>query len=136
MVDYKEHTNESFETIFFIILFSLFAVILFSKSENQTSSLSRYSQFELSYGNISINKDATIFNAVCLPDLYRNSQSAPHNTSLNLFSLQYNISNYNHRSDQYFLNIQKTRLLIEPLFLWRIYYLLPLSGKTDPPVLS
>ncbi len=137
MGNYNEHTNQSFETIFFIIIISLFALFFFSKSENQTSSLSGYSlQYELAYGNISVNSDATIFNAVSLPGLYKNWLSAPHNTALNLFSIQYSISNYSHTTDQNFINIQKTRLLIEPLFLWRVYYLLPMSGKADPPVLS
>lgn len=137
MGNYEEHTNQNFGSTVFITLFSLFALILFSKSVDQTSSLSRYSlQDEHAFGNISINYDATVFKAVSIPVLYKNWLFAPHNTSLNLFSLQHNITNYNHRTDQNFINIRKTRLLIEPLTLWRIYYLLPLSGKVDLPVLS
>jgi len=137
MGNYKEDTNQNFGTIFFIILFSLFALIFSSKSESQTSASSGYSfQNELVFGNNPIHFDATVFNAVSLPDLYKNCVFALHNTSLNLFSLQYKISSYNHRTTQNFINIQKTRLVIEPLLLWRLYYPLSLSGKEDLPVLS
>jgi hypothetical protein len=137
MGNYKEDTNQNTGTIFFIILFSVFVLIFSSKSESQTSASSRYSlQNELAFGNISIHSDATVFNAVSLPDLYKSYVFAMHNTSLNLFSLQNKISNYNHRTTQNFINIQKTRLEIEPLFLWRLYCPFSLSEKEDLPVLS
>ena len=137
MGNYKEDTNQNPGTIFFLILFSLFVLIFSSKSESQTSTSSEYSlQNELAFGNISIHSDATVFNAVCLPDLYKSYVFDLHNTSLNPFSLQYKISNYNHRTTQNFINIQKTRLVIEPLFLWRLYYPFSLSEKEDLPVLS
>jgi hypothetical protein len=133
MGNYKEDTNQNFGTIFFIILFSLFALISLSKSESQTSASSGYFlQNEVAFGNNPIHFDATVFKAVSLPDLYKNCVL----TSLNLFSLQYKISNYNHRTTQNFINIQKTRLVIEPLLLWRLCYPLSLSGKEDLPVLS
>ena len=133
MGNYKEDTNQNFGTIFFIILFSLFALISISNSESQTSGSSGYSlQNEVAFGNNPVHSDATVFKAVSLPDLYKKCVL----TSLNLFSLQYKISSYNHRTAQNFINIQKTRLVIEPLLLWRLYYPLSLSGKDDLPVLS
>jgi hypothetical protein len=137
MRNYKEDTDQDFGTIFFIILFSLFILNFSGKSESQISASSGYSsQNELAFGNISIHSDATLFNAVSLPDLYENCVFALHNTSLDMFSLQYKISSYNHRTAQNFINIQKTRLVIEPLFLWRLYYPLSSSEKKDLPVLS
>jgi hypothetical protein len=137
MGNYKEDTNQNFGTIFFIILFLLFALIYSGKSDSQASSSSRsYLQNELALDNISTHFDATVLNAVNLPDLYKNCVHALHNTSLNLFSLQFKISNYDNRTTQNFIDIQKTRLTIKPLFLWRLFYLLPLSEKEDLPVLS
>lgn len=137
MGNYIEDTNQNSGTIFFIILFSLFVLISSGKSESQTSASSGYSlQNELAFGNISIHSDAAMFNAVSLPDLYKNCVFALHNTSFNLFSLQNKISNYNHRITQNFIEIQKTRLIVEPLFLWRLYYPLSLNGKEDLPAIS
>jgi hypothetical protein len=137
MGNYIEDTNQNSGTIFFIILFSLFVLISSGKSESQTSASSGYSlQNELAFGNISIHSDAAMFNAVSLPDLYKNCVFALHNTSFNLFSLQNKISNYNHRITQNFIEIQKIRLIVEPLFLWSLYYPLSLNGKEDLPAIS
>lgn len=137
MGNFKEDTNQNTGTIFFIILFTLFVVIFSDKSESQTSASSGYSlQYELAFGNISIHPDIVVFNAVSLPDLYKSYVFDLHNTSPNQFSLQNKISNYNHRTTLIFINIQKTSLVIKPLFLRRLYYPLTLSEKEDLPVLS
>jgi hypothetical protein len=136
MENYKEDTNQDFGTIFFIILFFLFALIFSGRSESQTLASGNSLQNELAFGNNSIHSDAAVFNAVCLPELYKNIVFTLHNTSFNLFSVQYKISNYNYRTTQNFNDNQKTRLVIEPLFLWRLYHPLSLSGKEDLPVLS
>ena len=137
MGNYKEDTNQNTGTIFFIILFSIFVLIFSSKSESQTSSSSGYSlQNELAFGNISIHSDAIVFNTVRLPDLYKSHVFDLHNLSLNLFSLHYKISNYNQRTTQNLINVQKTRLVIKPLFLWRLFNPFSLSEKDDLPVLS
>ncbi len=136
MGNYKEDTNRDFGTISFIILFSLFALTFSGKSESQTPASGYSLNNELAYGSISVHFDATVFNAVSLPGLYKNCVSDLHNTSLNLFSLQNKISGYNHRTNQNFINIQKTRLVIEPLFLRRLFYPLSSSAKEDLPVLS
>jgi hypothetical protein len=133
----EEDTNQNTGTIFFLILFSLFVLAFSSKSERQISASSGYSlQDELAFGNISIHSDAIVFNAVSLPDLDKSCIFAMHNKSLNPFSLQYKISSFNQRTTQNFINIQKTRLVIEPLFLWRLYCPFSLSEKEDVPVLS
>ena len=137
MGNYKEDTNQNSGTIFFIILFSLFVLIFSGNPESQTSPSSRNSlQNELALGNISIHLDAIVFNAVSLSNLYKYSAYILQNTSLNLFSLEYKISSYDQRTTQNFINIQKTRLVIEPLFLWRLCYPLTLGGKEDLPALS
>lgn len=137
MENHEEDINQNSGTIFFIIIFLLFALTFSGNSESQASSSSGYYlQNELALVNISSHFDATLFNAVSLPDLYKNCVHALHNTSFNLLSLQYKISNYDHRTTQNFIDIQKTRLTIKPLFLWRLFYLLPLSEKEDLPVLS
>jgi hypothetical protein len=137
MVNNIEDTNHYSGTLIFVILFSFFALIFSGKSESQTSASSRYSlQNEPVFGNMSIHSDATLLTAVNLPDLYKNCLNNQQNTSLNLFSLQCKIFNYNQRTTQNFINIQKTRLIIEPLVLWRLYIPFPLSEKEDLPVLS
>lgn len=134
MGNYKEDINLGFGTIFFIIIFSLFALSFSGKSENRTSSLPEYSlQDELALGNISVHYNATILS---LPDLYKNLINASHNTNLIMFSLEHKISHFNRKTDQDFISIQKTRLSIEPLFPWQVFYLHPLSSPEDLPVLS
>ena len=137
MGNYREDINHNFGTLFLLILFSLFILIFIGKSEthNSASSGSLF-QAELVLGNIPAGPDATVFNAVNIPDLYKNCVVALHNTSLNLFSLQYKISSYNHSTDQHFINMQKTRLVIEPLFLWRLYHPVSPGKNDDLPVLS
>jgi len=137
MGNYKEDTSQHFGTIFFIILFSLFILIFIGKSESHNSASSgSLFQAELVLGNIPAGPDAIVFNAVNIPNLYKECLNALHNTSLNLFSLQYKISSYNHSTDQHFINMQKTRLVIEPLFLWRLYHPVSPGKNDDLPVLS
>lgn len=133
MGNYKEDTNHNFGTTIFIILFSLFALISLSKSESQTSVSSGYSfQSEVAFRNSPVHLEATVYEAVSLPDLYKNCLLTSHN----LFSFQYKVFNYNHRTTQDFTNSQRTRLVIEPLLLWRLYHPLAVSGKEAFPVLS
>jgi len=137
MGNYKEDTSQYFGTIFFIILFSLFILISFGKSETQnTASPGSLYQAELVPGNIPAGPDAIVFNAVNIPNLYTECLNALHNTSPDLFSLQYKISSYNHSTDQQFINMQKTRQVIEPLFLWKLYHPVSPGKNDDLPVLS
>jgi len=137
MENHEEDINQNFGTIFFIIIFLLFALTFSGNSERQASSSSgSYLQNELALVNISSHFDATLYNSARLPDLYKNCMHALHNTSFNLFSIQYIISNYDYRTTLNFNDIQKKRLTIKPLFLWRLSYLLPSGEKEDLPVLS
>lgn len=137
MENYKEETVQNFGTIFFIILFSLFVLVSSGNAGSRApSSIKYHLQYELVYGDISIHRNAILFNAARLPDLYKNCTLTLCNTCLNLVSLQYKISSYNHLTAQNFINIQKTRLIIKPLFLWRLYHPLSLSRNADLPVLS
>jgi hypothetical protein len=137
MGNYKEDTDQNSGTFFTLILFLLFVFASSANPENHTSSPAKFpSQNELVFGDISSHRIAILFNAVRLPDLYKNCTFTLRNTSLNLFSLQYKISSYNHLTAQNLINIQKTRLVIKPLFLWRLYHPLCLSRNADVPVLS
>ena len=137
MSNHKEDTIQHFGTIFFIILFSLFILVSLGKSETQNSASPVSSfQAELVLGNIPAGPNAIVFNAVNIPDLYKECLNELHNTSPDLFSLQYIISYYNHSTDQHFKNMQKTRLVIEPLFLWRLYHPVSPGKNDDLPVLS
>jgi hypothetical protein len=137
MGNYNENTNHYPGTLIFLILFSFFALIFSGNSVSQTASSSRYSlQNEPVSGNISIHSDATLLIAVSLPDLYINCLNSQQNSIVNLFSLQNKISCYNRITTQNLINIQKTRLIIKPLFLWRLYYPFSLNEKEDLSVLS
>lgn len=137
MVSYKVDTKQNFGTILFIILFSLFVLVSLRTSGSQTSESSNSSlQYGLAFGNNSNHFDAAIFNVVSLHDLYQNCVSDLHKSILDLFSFQYKISHYNHTIAQNFIDSQKTRLTIGPLFLWRFYYPLSLNERKDLPVLN
>jgi len=133
----NENINPNPGTIFFIVLFLLFALVYSGRSENQTSvSSGDPFQYDLASGNSSTHSVAIVFSAISLPELYKNCVNALHNTSLDLFSFQYILSNYNHRTTQNFIDIQKTSLAIEPLFPWRLSYHLYSSENEDLPFLS
>ncbi|MBG0858693.1 MAG: hypothetical protein IQL11_04260 [Bacteroidales bacterium] len=136
MGNYKEDTNPNVEIIL-IFLFSLFILAFSSNPGNNTLSAAKYpSQNELVFGDISSRHDAIIGNAVSLPDLQKYSEYVHHNTCLNPFSIQNKISDYNRRITQNFILIQKIRLSIDPVILWRLYFYLPSSEDDDLPVLS
>ena len=137
MGNHNEDINRNFGTLFLIILFSLFILISLGKSETQNTALtgSPY-QAELVFVNISVHPDAIVFNAVSIPDLYKECLNDLYYTGLNLFSLHYTLSHYNHKTAQHFITMQKRRLVIEPLSLWRLYHPTPKGKKEDSPVLS
>ncbi len=137
MENYKEDINQDIGAIIFVILFSLLVLIFSGKSGQQASHSSNYYlQNEMAFGNIPFHCNATLVNLVTLPDPCKIQVCVSDNTGLNLFSLDYIVSSYNRSTDQELIDIQKARLQIEPLLLWRVYYLLPLSGKADPAFLS
>ena len=137
MEDSKEHTGQNFETLFFLILFSLF---VFASSGNQgshSSSSARFpSQNELVFGDISGHRNAIISYSVSLPDLQKYYKGALYNTGINPYSIQHKVSDYNRRITQNLILILKRRLSIEPVLSWRLYYHLPSNEDDDLPVLS
>src|SRR5450759_910132 len=113
MGNYKEDTNQNFRTIFFLILFSLFVLASSNNHGNHNSSSTKFTtQNELVFGDISSHHNAIICNAVSLPNLQKYCECALHNTSLNPFSIQNKILDYNRRIAQKFVLIKKTWLSI------------------------
>lgn len=135
MRDHKEDKDQNFRTIIFLILFSLFVLASSNDHGNHySSSIKHATQTELVFGNISGLHNTIICDGFGLTDLQKYSECA-HN-SFNTISIQYKILNYNRRINQNFIQVQKTRLTIEPLFLWRLHSTLTLSEKENLPVLS
>jgi len=137
MENSKEDSGQNIETLFFLILFSLFVFASSSNPESHSSSSSKYpSQNELVFENISSHRNAIICNAVSLINLQKYCECALHNSGLNPFSIQNKISDYNRRITQNFILIRKTRLSIEPVLPWRFYFYLPSNEDDNLPVLS
>jgi hypothetical protein len=137
MGNYKEDTNQDLRTIFFIIIFSLFVLSSSNIQGNHYPVPTEHTtQTELVFGSNSIHHNALICDYFNFPDLQKFSHCDIQNTCFNPFSLKYKLSNYNSRTDQILVNLQKTSLTFEPLLLWRLYNTLSLSDKGDLPVLS
>ncbi|MCX6335619.1 MAG: hypothetical protein NT092_15185 [Bacteroidia bacterium] len=137
MGNYKEDTNPNFGTIFLIFLFSIFVLAFSSNSGSHTSSSANYpSQNELVFGDISSHRNAIICSAVSLLNLQKYYECALHNSSLNPFSIQNKILDYNRRITQNFILIRKTRFSIEPVLPWRLYFYLLSNEDDNLPVLS
>ena len=137
MSNFKEDTDDNFRTVFILILFSLFVFVSSNNHGNHYSSSTKYTtQTKLLLGDISSHRNTIICNTVRLPDLQKDYECALNKTSLNPFSVQYIISDYNRRIAQNLFQIQKSRLSIEPLLLWRLHNTLSVSDTCDLPVLS
>lgn len=131
MGNYKEDTDQNFRTILFLILFSLFVLSSSNFQGNHYPTSTKFTtQTELVFGSKSNHHNAIICNAFRLPDFQKYYDSTPLNTSLNPFSIQNKILDHNRRIAQNFIQIQKTRLSIEPILTSRLYFLLP-SNKDD-----
>ncbi len=137
MLNHNEDINRNLGTLFLVILFSLFILVLSNRSEtyNSASPVSPY-QAELVLGNIPARPDAVVFDAVSIPDLYKECLNDLYYSGLNVLSLHYKFSHYNNTIIQHFITMQKRRLVIEPLFLWRLYHPVSPVKKDDLPVLS
>ena len=137
MGNYEEDTDQNFRTILFLVLFSFFVLCSSNIQGNHYPSSTRFtSQTELAFGSKSSHHNAIICTSFSLPDFQKYYDSTPLNTSLNPFSIQNKILDCNRRIAQNFSQIQKTRLTIEPLLLWRLHSTLSLSEKEDLSVLS
>jgi hypothetical protein len=137
MREHSEDTDQNFRAIFFIAIFSLSILVFSNNQENHYTCFAPYtSQTEVVFGNFFGNHNAIICDIVRVPDLQKHFECAPTKANFNPFSIQYNISGHNHRIAQNFIQIQKIRLTIEPLLLWRLRFHPSLSEKEDLPVLS
>jgi hypothetical protein len=137
MSNFKEDTDHNRRTTFFLILFSLFVFVSSNNQGNHYSSFTKNTtQTALIFGDISNHQNTILCNADKLPDLQKYYVWAINKTSLHPFSIRYIISDYNHRIAQNLIHIQKTRLTIEPLLLWRLHNYLSLNDTSDLPVLS
>jgi hypothetical protein len=136
MRDHIEDTDRNFRTIFFIAIFSLFVLVFLNNQEYHSSSTRYTAQTEFVFGNNSIHHNTIITNGVWLPDIQIFSECAFNKTNLNPFSIPYKISEHNRRIAQNFIQIEKTRLTIEPLLLWRLHFNPSFNDKEDLPVLG
>jgi hypothetical protein len=137
MGNYKEDTDQNSGIFFTLILFLLFVFVFSGNPENHASSSAKFpSQNELVFGNILSHRDAIISCSVSLPNLQKYCECALRNTSLIPFSIQNKISDYNRRISQDLILIRKTRLSIEPVLHWKLYFHLPSNKDDDLPVLS
>lgn len=137
MGDFKEDTNPDLRTLLFIILFSFFALSFSGNSESKSAvSPTYYSQYELVSWNISSHHHSVIFKAVSLPDIQKYCECSLPYTSLDPFSIQNKISDYNRKTDQNFILIQKTRLSTVPLLPLSLFFHRPQNKDDNLPVLS
>jgi hypothetical protein len=137
MGSYKENTNHIQGNVFFIILFSVFLLCFSGNSDSTTSrSISYSSHNEAVFGNISKQSCAIECTASRAPDPLANFPAGLQNTSLNLFSVQYYISGYNHKTTLDYINLQQKRLEIKPLLRRSFFYPPVLADKDSIPVLS
>ena len=137
MINFKEDTDHNLRSTIFLILFSLIVFVSANNRGNHYSSFSNNtSQSVLVFDDISSHHNTILCNADKLPDLQKYYDWALNKTSLHPFSIKYIISYYNHRIAQNLIQIQKTKLTIEPLLLWRLHNTLSVSDTGDLPVLS
>lgn len=137
MSNHKEDTDHNLRTITFLILFTLFVFVSSNIHGNHYSSFTKYpSQTALVFGDISRHHNAIICSSVQLPDIQKYYEWALNITCLSPISVQYIISDYNHRIAQNLIQFQKTRLTIEPLILWRLRSTLSVTDTGDLPDLS
>jgi hypothetical protein len=137
MSNFKEDTDNNLRTTIFLILFSLIVFVSANNRGNYYSSVTENTtQTAFVFGYISSHHNNILCNTDKLPDLQKHYVWAINKTSLHPFSIHYIISDYNHRIAQNLIQIQNSRLTIEPLLLWRLYDTLSASATGDLPVLS
>ena len=119
-----------------LVLF-LFLFVSSNNHGNHYLSSTKYTtRTELVIINTSSHQNIIACDVVRLPDLQKYYECAFDKTSLNQFSIQYNLADYNRKIAQNFIQIQKTRLTIEPLLLWRLCFNLSDIEQEYLPVLS
>jgi hypothetical protein len=137
MGDYKEDTSQDLRTIFFIVLFTFFVFYSSNIQGNHYPTSIKYTTHtELILGSISSHHNAIICKVFRLPDVQKCCDNTSLNISLNPFSIQNKILDYNRRIAQNFIQIQEIRLSIEPILTSKLYFHLPLNKDDNLPVLS
>jgi hypothetical protein len=137
MGKYKEDTNQNVGTVFFIILFALFVSGTANISEKHNSFSRQFpAPDEQVFGENSNHSSAVIFKAFQIPDLQIFCSSDLHIAGLNSFSVQNRISDYNRRSSQNLIMIQKKRFSTGPDLQWRLPRYIPTNEDDPLPVLS
>jgi hypothetical protein len=137
MKDHFKDTDQNSGTLFFIIVFSLFVFVSANNNGNHNSSSTKYTtRTELVIINTYSHQNIIACDVVRLPDLQKYYECAFDKTSLNQFSIQYELADHNRRIAQNFIQIQKTRLTIEPYIRLRFCFNLSFIENEDLPVLG
>jgi hypothetical protein len=132
----EKEINNSW-VLLFAILFFLFIIVFSDGSGNSnTRMINHLFQSEQYLRNPSGHINATLSVPVSLPEIYKNNTFSIVIPGLNLFSFHFNVAVYDNSSNQQYINLQKTRLVTDPLLLRRIIHSPPFSEKDDLPVLS
>jgi hypothetical protein len=118
----------------------LFLLLLLVSSDNPGkihSSLSKYhGTSELAAFDITGSLRPGLCNIDRLPDLQKHYEWALNNIDHNQFSLRNIISDFDHKTAQHLSHINKTRLSVKPLLLWRLNRFFTADDTGDLPVLS
>ncbi len=137
MVNYKEDADQNIRTLFFLVLFTLFALVYLNNQGNYYSTSTKFAtHYEVVSGGITNQQKAVLCDSFSLPDLQKYCDCILHNSSFNPSSFQNNISCYNNRIAQNFITIQQTRLTIKPILLRMLHYSSSLIEPEELPVLS
>ena len=130
-------SKNNFGAVVFVILISLFAFTFDGKSDNNASDPAHYSlQPDLSIAYYSSHSDAVISDTPHLSSIVTDCGYSLNCPNLNSFNLNYKILDYNRKIAQNIFLAQKTRLLIQPPFVWKYSFHLAQGENEDLPVLS
>jgi hypothetical protein len=130
----KEINNS--RVLLFAILFFLFIIFSDGSGNRDTRLINHLFQTEQYLINHSDHINATLSVPVSLPAIYKNDAVSIVKQGLNSFSFLSRLAVYDNSANQQYINLQKTRLVTDPLLLRRIIHSLPFSEKDDLPVIS
>ena len=133
---YKDK-DRNIGTIVLLLLFLIFSLLFSGRKDSlQIAPGTAHSNIQLVYGGIPVHDDATLADALNLPDLQRIFISSLQDCHFTVLSQKFMISDCNRRTRLRNYEIQKKRLVFRP----RIKLILPCHYHTgenpDIPVLS